>query len=274
MKLSYFIKQKEELAKEKKLEIDAISYLIKNYFFDNVSDYYLALNEEFDKEDELNKITSLYLDSLKPVQYILGYTYFLGLKIKVNENVLIPRRETEEVTLKAIELINKMVSPNVLDLCTGSGAIAISIRKMTKAVVTASDISNLALEVAKENAIINNTSINFLESDLFNSINDKFDLIISNPPYLSEKDKKLMSPIVYKNEPNIALFASDNGLYYYKKILDEALNYLKNDKYLVLEIGDDEKDSIILYAKSKYPNIEYQAYNDMQNKNRILIFKF
>lgn len=274
MKLIDIIKDRKQQAIKNNLEEEAIEFLVKNYFFSNNTDYYLRLNEEFNDIDKLNLLVNRYLIDKTPPQYILGYTYFLGLKINVNNNVLIPRRETEEVTLKAIELINNNKLNKVLDLCTGSGCIAISIKKMTKAVVTASDISEKALEVAKKNGIINNVTIEYIQSDLFENITDKYDLIISNPPYLSIDDYNSASDIVTNNEPKNALLAEDNGLYFYKLIIDNALNYLKGEKYLVFEIGDNELDSIVSYAKSKYEDIYFEAINDMQGKARILVFKF
>lgn len=274
MKLINIINEKKQIAVNNNLEEEAIDFLIKNYFFTSNTDYYLALNEEFSKKEELDSIINRYLIDRIPPQYILGYTYFLGLEINVNNNVLIPRRETEEVTLKAIELINNNKFNKVLDLCTGSGCIAISIKKMTKAMVTASDISEKALEVAKKNGIINNVTIEYIQSDLFENITDKYDLIISNPPYLSIDDYNSASNIVTNNEPKNALLAEDNGLYFYKLIIDNALNYLKGEKYLVFEIGDNELDSIVSYAKSKYEDIYFEAINDMQGKARILVFKF
>ena len=275
MKLIDIIKDKKQQAIKNNLEEEAIEFLVKNYFFSNNTDYYLGLNEEFDDIDKLNLLVNRYLNDKTPPQYILGYTYFLGLKIEVNNSVLIPRRETEEVTLKAIDIINKRNKEiKVLDLCTGSGCIAISIKKMTKAVVTASDIFEKALEVAEKNGIINNVTIEYIQSDLFEKINDKFDLIISNPPYLSDIDMATASTLVTKNEPTSALYAPDNGLYYYKKILDNVINYLKGDKYLIFEIGDNEKEDIINYALSIYKDVYYEAYKDMQGKDRILVFKF
>lgn len=281
MKLIDIIHEKEKIAKEKYLEIESISYLVKNYFFSSPTEYYLALNQEFSEVDKLNELVDKYLFDLIPPQYILGYTYFLNNKIMVNSDVLIPRRETEEVTLKAISLlddINKL-NLNVLDIATGSGAIAIAIKKhfqdkMTDINVSASDISTKALEVAKKNAIINKVNIEFIESDLFSNISGKYDLIISNPPYLDLLDCLHAHPLVTSNEPISALYAPDDGLYFYKKIIDEAPKYLKDSKYLVFEIGEKQLDKIVNYALAIYPNIYYRGFLDMEGKNRILVFKF
>ena len=177
------------------------------------------------------------LEDGEPVQYIVGNVDFMGNTIKVNKNVLIPRFETEELvseTIKRIKLVfNTKI--DILDLCTGSGCIAISLAKEVDSNVDATDISKDALEVAKNNSKLNNTNINFVNTDLYTGINKKYDVIISNPPYIS-KDEEIMD-IVYKNEPNIALFADNNGLEFYERILKDIKSILK-DKYIIaFEIG-------------------------------------
>ncbi len=167
------------------------------------------------------------LENGEPPQYIVGDVNFYGNTIKVNKNVLIPRRETEELVEKTLDLINKTFTKDIsiLDIGTGSGCIPITIKKILRnAKVDAVDISNEALEVAVDNSRLNNTNINFFQSDIFSNVKDKYDVIISNPPYIRE-DEPIMD-IVKNNEPHIALYAEDNGLYFYKQILKEANNYL------------------------------------------------
>ena len=170
-------------------------------------------------------------------QYIVGNVNFYGNIINVDKRVLIPRFETELLVEKTINYINKLFNKkvNILDLCTGSGCIAISLKKNVICDVTASDISDDALDVARDNIKNNNVVIKLIKSDLFNNINDKFDVIISNPPYIDYDEE--IEKIVKDNEPHVALYASDNGLYFYDKILDNCKNKL-NDKYLIcFEIG-------------------------------------
>ena len=175
----------------------------------------------------------------EPVSYIIGNTEFMGLKFKVSPDVLIPRQETEIL----VEEVNKFTKNNsckkVLDLCTGSGCIAVSVAKYNDNIsVTASDISKNALNIAKENASINNVSkkINFIESDIFSNINEKFDIIVSNPPYVTEEEYKNLEQELYF-EPKRALTADDNGLYFYKKISENAEKYLNDNGVIFLELN-------------------------------------
>ena len=210
------------------------------------------------------------LDNGEPVQYIVGNVDFHNYNFIVNKNVLIPRRETEELVDYTIKYIknkfNKKIS--ILDICTGSGNIAITLNKELDSEVYATDISKKALDVAKKNATINNADINFINTNLFDGINHKFDLVISNPPYISY-DEEVMD-IVKNNEPNIALYADNNGLYYYEEILKNIKNIL-NDKYLIaFEIGENQF-SDIKDMKDKYlPDSSIELKKDMQGRNRMV----
>lgn len=176
----------------------------------------------------------------EPVDYILEYSEFMGLKFKVNSNVLIPRPETELI----VEQANKFITENnfkyVLDLCTGSGAIAVSVAYHNNNVsVVASDISKKALQIAKENALINSVSnkIEFIESNMFdNIINKKFDIIISNPPYVTEKEYKDLERELFF-EPKTAFLAGEDGLYFYKIIAENSARYLNPKGMLLLELN-------------------------------------
>lgn len=221
-------------------------------------------------EDDLEKA----LDRLKtgePVQYIIGDTEFYGNIIKVNKDVLIPRPETEELVEKTIEFINqyfKSKELNILDIGTGSGCIAITLKKNTNSKVTAVDISQKALEIAKENALINKVSINCFESDVFQAIKDKYDIIISNPPYI-RNDEEIMD-IVKNNEPHLALYAEDNGLYFYKKIIKEAKNYL-NEKFIIaFEIGEEQGQDIVNISKEYFPNSKVILEKDLRQFDRFV----
>ena len=209
----------------------------------------------------------------EPVQYIIGDVNFYGNTIKVNKNVLIPRFETEELVEKTIKKIKNKFDKkiNILDLCTGSGCIAITLKKEVNSNVIASDISTSALEVAKENIKLNNVDIKLIESDLFNNISDKFDCIISNPPYISYDEK--IDDIVKNNEPNIALYAPNNGLYFYEEILKNIQNYL-NDKFIVaFEIGYKQGNDLIKIADKYLNNVNILVEKDLQGRDRFLFIE-
>lgn len=211
------------------------------------------------------------LNNGEPVQYIVGNVDFYGYKINVNKNVLIPRFETEELIFKTINLIKKNLNENikVLDIGTGSGCISIALKKEIPGLdITAVDISEDALVVAKNNALENNCEINFIKSDLFNNIDDKYDLIISNPPYISY-DEQIMN-IVKKNEPHLALYAKNNGLYFYEEIIKNSSNYLNDKNIIAFEIGYLQANEIKKMAHKYYPNSNIIIEKDMQEKDRFV----
>lgn len=206
-----------------------------------------------------------------PIQYLIGYVNFYGYKINVNESVLIPRYETEYLVEKTINYSKKIFKDkklNIIDLGTGSGCIAVTLAKELNSNVSAVDISKSALEIAKNNAKENNVNINFIENDMLNNIDDKFDIIVSNPPYVKEQEEIMESVKLY--EPNIALYATDNGLHFYKQILKESVNKV-NDKFIIVfEIGYDEGQDIIDLAKYYFPNSKISLEKDLSNKDRYI----
>lgn len=205
-----------------------------------------------------------------PVQYIVGNVNFYGYKINVNKNVLIPRFETEELVFKTINYINKYFDKKVsiLDIGTGSGCIAITLKKELNCDVDAVDISNKALEVAKKNAEENNVKINFFESNVFSNVKNKYDIIVSNPPYISY-DEQIMD-IVKNNEPNQALYADNEGLYFYEKILEESKKYLNKKFIIAFEIGYLQGNKIKELSLLNFPNCEVRIEKDMQEKDRFV----
>ena len=208
------------------------------------------------------------LNNGEPVQYIVGDVDFYGNIIKVDKRVLIPRRETEELIEKTIKYIKK-TNIKILDLCTGSGCVAITLKKMfPDSIVDASDISKDALDLAIENAKLNNVDVNFIESDLFNNINKKYDLIISNPPYISREED--IMDVVKNNEPNIALFADNDGLYFYEEILKNVKKYMNSDCVIAFEIGYSQGDNLKELVK-KYLNKDAIILKDMQSMTRFCI---
>lgn len=237
---------------------------------------YLAIN---DKEEVKEIILENYNKQLQqiingyPLQYITHSQEFMKLNFYVDENVLIPQPDTEILVEQVFKIYNEKYSGKkvkILDLCTGSGAIAVSLKKYIElADVTAVDISSEALEVAKRNAKDNNVAINFIESDMFSQIKDKYDIIVSNPPYIESKILKEL-PKDVQNEPVIALDGGEDGLKFYREISQKAHIYLKNDGFLVVEIGYNQKQSVIeiLTNEKKYRNIE--AIKDLSNNNRVI----
>jgi release factor glutamine methyltransferase len=208
------------------------------------------------------------LNSGIPVQYIVGNVDFYGLNIEVNKNVLIPRFETEELIEKTIEYSKKyLIEPlDIVDLGTGSGCIAITLKKHLNALVDAVDISSSALDAAKKNAKNNNVDINFYNGDMLNPLDKKYDLIISNPPYIS-KEEEIMN-IVKNNEPHIALYADNYGLYFYEEILKNAKKYLKNKAIIAFEIGEKQGIKIKEIALKYFNNSKISIEKDLTGVDR------
>ena len=228
-------------------------------------------NEEF-PVDKLNE----YFEKIEraangePVQYIINSQNFYGMNFYVDENVLIPQPDTEILVEEAIKIIRKENKKlKVLDLCTGSGAIAVSIAKEENVEVTASDVSKKALEVAKKNSTMNNVNINLIESDLYKNIKDEFDIIVSNPPYIATNVIDTLSSEV-KSEPKIALDGGRDGLDFYRKIAEESKKYLCTNGYLIVEIGYDQKEDVIkILEESGYTNI--YCIKDLNQNDRVIV---
>ena len=257
---------KELIKKIDKEDITNFNYLIK---------YKKLLNKE--QLDDKQKISKLKINKILrlvkksktiPVQYLVGNVNFYGYTYKVNKNVLIPRFETEELVENTIKIIkqkfNKKIS--ILDIGTGTGCIGITLKKELDAQVTLSDISKKALKVAKYNK--QNLDIKIINSNLLEKINEKYDVIISNPPYISY-DENIMK-LVKDNEPHIALYATNNGLYYYEEILKTCKKNLKEDFLIAFEIGEKQKESITKLAYKYLENIEVICKKDMQDKDRMI----
>ena len=212
------------------------------------------------------------LENGEPVQYIVGDVDFYGNIIKVNKNVLIPRRETEELVEKTMEYVKKIFPNqkiNMLDIGTGSGCIPITLKKyFPNNNISAIDISQEALEVAKENAKSNNVEINFIHSNIFENVTGTYQCIISNPPYLKE-DEEIMD-IVKNNEPHLALYAPNNGLYFYEEILKEANKYLDNKFIIAFEIGETQGQDILTIAGNYFPKAQLILEKDLQHLDRFV----
>lgn len=181
-----------------------------------------------------------------PLDYILGKSEFFGYEFKVNKNCLIPRLDTEVLVQTVVDEAKKKKEPvSVLDIGTGSGAIAISVQKETGAIVTAVDISEDALTLAKQNAVLNHADVRFLHSNLFEAVKDeKFDFVVSNPPYIKTDVIDELDDEVKLNEPILALDGGDDGLKFYKKIISQAKEHLKDSGMIFFEIGFDQADDV------------------------------
>ncbi len=212
----------------------------------------------------------------EPIQYVIKKEFFYNYILKVTEDVLIPRPETEELVFNIINFEKTNKKLKILEIGTGSGCIAITLKKnLITPSVTSLDISKKAIEIAKENASLLKIDINFLCKDFFHfSTKEKFDVIVSNPPYIPLKDKKFVDSVVYKNEPHKALFVEDDPLIFYKKILSFSTNCLNKKGRVYFEINDIYKDDMKKYLDLFYSNIKYEFVKDMQNKYRFLFLNF
>lgn len=205
----------------------------------------------------------------EPIQYIIGKQEFMGIDFKVNPSVLIPQPDTEILVERTIEILKHLKEPKVLDLCTGSGAIAVSIAKyVPNSIIFASDISKQALEIARQND--NENKVNFVHSNLFENIDGEFNVIVSNPPYIKTSEIQKLSKEV-QNEPLLALDGGQDGLLFYREIIKQAHKYLEEQGYLCIEIGEDQKEQVITLINncSYYKNI--QAFKDLSGHDRVII---
>ena len=224
------------------------------------------LKEKYPKtiEEILVKIKSGY-----PVQYLIGNVYFYNSLINVSENVLIPRPETEYLVEKTIDYVKQRFNHkiNIIDLGTGSGCIAIALKKELDSKVSALDISRDALELAKLNALENNVDINFYEKDIAKPLENMYDIIISNPPYIPKNG--YVAENVLKYEPRIALFADEEGIYFYKKIIKNNLSKLNKNGFMAFEIGDNEDKLLEEFLKEEGIT-NYKFEYDLTNRIRYL----
>lgn len=227
--------------------------------------------KELIKLNKWNKLTMSLLEKDYPVQYIIGYVDFYGLKINVNEFTLIPRYETEyliELTLKEIKKMN-LANPKILDLCTGSGAIGLTLKSLLpSSEVTLSDISKDALMVANKNKNELNLDVNIIESDLFKNIPGKFDVIISNPPYVMTNEM-LPKDVLY--EPHLALYSGPKGIDHIEEIFKNIKSHLNNKYLIALEINEKSEPDITNLIKTYFEkNINYKFMKDLAGKTRYL----
>lgn len=207
-----------------------------------------------------------------PLQYVIGNVNFYGYEFNVKRNVLIPRFETEQLVYRVFEFIKQNFNSEIkiIDLGCGSGVIGITLKKLFNNVkVTCLDISDDALDLTKENSIKLNVDINIIKGDMLENINDKYDVIVSNPPYIKTNEE--IEDIVRDNEPHLALYGGNDGLDYYDKILRKAKGCL-NDKFLIaFEIGSDQKDDIISLVNKYLNDVKIEVYKDLSERDRVVL---
>ena len=258
-----------ELAGIEEAENDAWLLLSKECKMDRTA-YYMHMKDEILPE-QLNEYKGLIKKRAErvPLQYITGEQEFMGLTFHVNSNVLIPRQDTETLAEEAIKLVEPGMS--ILDMCTGSGCIIISILKKCSGIQgTGSDISKQALNVAKENAKLNNVAVDFERSDMFENLSDKYDMIVSNPPYIRSDVVPTLMPEVCEFEPLDALDGHEDGLYFYRKIIKECKSFLKEDGKILFEIGNDQGQAVSdMLTYAGFRNV--RVIKDLAHNDRVVV---
>lgn len=248
--------------------------LLLQYVLDKPRQYIIVYdNKEIDKQQQWQYFVNIEkLTKGIPLQHITHRQEFMKMDFFVDENVLIPRPDTEILVEEVIKIAQKYDSPRILDLCTGSGAIAISLKKFVpNADITAVDISEKALEIAQKNAEKLEAKINFVKSNLFDKLdNKKFDIIVSNPPYIRKDEIKKLSEEVQK-EPKIALDGGEDGLDFYRIIAEQAINYLKTGSFLCFEIGYNQKNDVIKIIEDEQNYKNTYCKKDLYGNDRIII---
>ena len=272
MKLAQIFKDFEEKLIAQGEEAESLSFVYRSQKNLSFTDFVFALQHEA-SEEESKFLEEVYtkLANHIPAQYIIGHAKFFGMQLKVDERVLIPRPETEEL----VELIlseNLKKNLKVLDIGTGSGAIALALAKNRPDwSVTATDISHDALDIAEENAKENSADLIFIKSDCFSEISSKYDIIVSNPPYISRSDESEVGLNVLHSEPHLALFADEDGLAIYRKIAEEAKDYLTDGGKIYLEIGYKQGQSVPALFRKYFPDKRVRTLQDQFGQDRMVI---
>ena len=272
MKLAQLFSNFEEELIRQGEEAESFSFVYRSLKNLSFTDFVFAFQQEVTEEEEVFvKGIFQQLAAHKPAQYIIGQADFYGMQLKVDERVLIPRPETEEL----VELIlaeNSEENLKVLDIGTGSGAIALALAK-NKPVwsVTAADISQDALDVASENAKNQKFNIFFKKSDCFAEISEKYDIIVSNPPYISREDESEVGLNVLYSEPHLALFADEDGLAIYRRIAEDAKDYLKDGGKIYLEIGYKQGQSVPELFRKQLPEKRVRTLKDQFGQDRMVV---
>ena len=272
MKLAQMFKDFEEKLIAQGEEAESLSFVYRSLKNLSFTDFVFALQHEA-SEEESKFVEEIYtkLANHIPAQYIIGNAEFFGMQLKVDERVLIPRPETEEL----VELIldeNPKENLKVLDIGTGSGAIALALAKNRPDwTITAADISQDALDLAMENANNQGLTLFFIKSNCFSEISSKYDIIVSNPPYISRVDEAEVGLNVIHSEPHLALFADEDGLAIYRRIAEEAKDYLNDGGKIYLEIGYKQGQSVPALFKENFPEKRVRTLKDQFCQDRMVV---
>lgn len=272
MKLAQMFKDFEEKLITQGEEAESLSFVYRSLKNLSFTDFVFALQQEV-TEEEKEFVEEIYMKLANhiPAQYLIGHAEFFGMQLKVDERVLIPRPETEEL----VELIldeNPKDNLKVLDIGTGSGAIALALAKNRPDwTITAADISQDALELAMENANNQGLTLFFIKSNCFSEISSKYDIIVSNPPYISRVDEAEVGLNVLHSEPHLALFADEDGLAIYRKIAENAKDYLKDGGKIYLEIGYKQGQSVPELFRKNLPEKQVRTLKDQFGQDRMVV---
>ena len=272
MKLAQIIKDFEEKLITQGEEAESLSFVYISLKELSFTDFVFALQQEVTNEDyKFVEDIFIKLASHIPAQYIIGHAEFFGMQLKVDERVLIPRPETEEL----VELIlseNPEKNLKVIDIGTGSGAIALALAKNRPDwSVTAADISQDALDLSLENANAQNLNLSFIKSDCFSEISSKYDIIVSNPPYISREDQEEVGLNVLHSEPHLALFADEDGLAIYRRIAEDSKDYLNDGGKIYLEIGYKQGQSVPALFMENLPEKRVRTLKDQFGQDRMVV---
>ena len=272
MKLAQIFKDFEEKLIAQGEEAESLSFVYRSLKNLSFTDFVFALQQEVTDED-YKFVEDIYikLASHIPAQYIIGHAEFYGMQLKVDERVLIPRLETEEL-VKLILTENPEKNLKVLDIGTGSGAIALALAKNRPDwSVTAADISQDALDLSLENAYAQNLNLSFIKSDCFSEISSKYDIIVSNPPYISREDQEEVGLNVLHSEPHLALFADEDGLAIYRRIAEDSKDYLNDGGKIYLEIGYKQGQSVPDLFMKNLPEKRVRTLKDQFGQDRMVV---
>ena len=272
MKLAQIFKDFEEKLIVQGEEAESLSFVYRSLKNLSFTDFVFALQQEV-TEEEKQFVEEIYkkLAEHVPAQYIIGHAEFFGMQLKVDERVLIPRPETEEL----VDLIlteNPEKNLKVLDIGTGSGAIALALAKNRPVwSVAAADISQDALDLSLENANAQNLNLSFIKSDCFSEISSKYDIIVSNPPYISREDQEEVGLNVLHSEPHLALFADEDGLAIYRRIAEDSKDYLNDGGKIYLEIGYKQGQSVPALFMENLPEKRVRTLKDQFGQDRMVV---
>ena len=272
MKLAQIFKDFEEKLIVQGEEAESLSFVYRSLKNLSFTDFIFTLQQEV-IEEEKQFVEEIYkkLAAHIPAQYIIGHAEFFGMQLKVDERVLIPRPETEEL----VELIlteNPEKNLKVLDIGTGSGAIALALAKNRPDwSVAAADISQDALDLSLENANAQNLNLSFIKSDCFSEISSKYDIIVSNPPYISREEQEEVGLNVLHSEPHLALFADEDGLAIYRRIAEDSKDYLNDGGKIYLEIGYKQGQNVPALFMENLPEKRVRTLKDQFGQDRMVV---